>query len=633
MSAGDRRQPSGDGAEESAALREVRHAHSLAERSSSPIGLRLAALTLPSWRWMALGALLALLTVLANIGLLTLSNWFIAAMAVTGAAGGFMNYLTPSAGVRAFALARTGGRYLERLTTHEATFRILAEMRGWLFDHIEPIAPAGTQSLTSGDLLSRLGADIDSLDDYYIRFLVPILVAIVAVAVVVLFLLGYSLALALADLALLSGAGLLLPLLIRYLARSSGARLVETASRLRAAAIDGIQGLADLEVAGAAAAHRTLVNDLSREMAKAQSSLSHLAGLASGGTILLANGAILTGVLIAAPLVEAGKIQPVDLAMLAVFMFASFESVMPLPVAFELLAKVRTAARRIFAVVDAKRSVQEPLQHDTRPDALGAGVSSGGSSLDRPSSRPDSRPLSLRFDDVRFRYAADRPNALDGFALEIEPGERVAVVGSTGAGKSTLVNLLVRFWDYETGRILLDGRDLRGIAGEEARRLVAAVPQRPYLFHASIRENLLFARPAASERELREACRTAQLERWIDALPQGYDTEVGELGMRISAGEARRIAIARAFLVRAPLLALDEPTEGLDGPTARAMLSALFALSGESTILLITHRLAGLSDVDRVIVMERGRVVESGTHASLIRDGRLYHQLWELGEP
>jgi ATP-binding cassette subfamily C protein CydC len=285
---------------------------------------------------------------------------------------------------------------------------------------------------------------------------------------------------------------------------------------------------------------------------------------------------------------------------------------MPLPAAFERLGQVREAARRIFAIADAVPAVREPAETGPRP-----GVTQSG----------------LSFREVRFRYAPDRQPALDNASFDVRRGEHLGIVGSSGAGKSSIVSLLARFWEREQGSILVDGRDIRELGADEARALFSVATQTPYLFHTSIRENLLLAAPGASQAELDAALSTAQLARLVASLPEGLDTQVGETGQSLSAGEARRIAVARALLRKSPYLILDEPTEDLDAPTGRSMMEAIHRAEKGRTVIVITHHLHGLGNVDRVLVLERGKVVEQGTPAELKRSGRLFRQLLELADP
>ncbi|AGA89228.1 cysteine export CydDC family ABC transporter permease subunit/ATP-binding protein CydC [Thioflavicoccus mobilis 8321] len=567
---------------------------------------RLLRLMRPYAGWMVLGLLAALVTLVANVGLLAVSGWFIAAMAAAGASGTPINYYTPAALIRAFAILRTGGRYVERLVTHEATLRLLARLRVWLFEHLEPLAPAGLQDARSGDLLSRIGADIDALDRLYLRLLVPLLVAVVGGTAAVVFLAFYDWGLALVALAGLLVAGAFVPWLVGRLGAEAAARQVTTAAELRTAVVDGLQGMAELAIYGRAEAQAQAVDRLSVAWIADQRRLAGLDGLSLAAVGLAANLTLWGGLLIVIPLVGSGQLAGPELVMIALFLLACFEAVAPLPAAFQSLATTLTAARRLFAIVDAQPAVVDPQTASPEPERL-----------------------DLIFDEVALRYAPERPWALHGVSFRVEPGERVAVVGATGSGKSSLVNLLLRFWDYQAGSIRLGGHELRRYRAADLRRRIAVVSQHAHLFHTSIRDNLLLANPNATDEALQRACSVAQLDAFIASLPEGWDTLVGEAGIGLSGGQARRLAIARAVLRDAPILILDEPTEGLDSTTAHDLMTAIHRLMAGRTVLLITHRFADLGAMDRILVLDRGRLVDQGRHEELIGRCEGYWEMFE----
>jgi ATP-binding cassette subfamily C protein CydC len=292
---------------------------------------------------------------------------------------------------------------------------------------------------------------------------------------------------------------------------------------------------------------------------------------------------------LAIPLVADGRLAPPQLAMLALFTLASFEAVAPLPLAFQQLGRTLAAARRLFAIVDARPAVEEPAGPSPRPDRF-----------------------DIRIADLGFSYPGAAAPALDGLSLDVPQGGRVAIVGASGSGKTTLFNLLLRFWTPDRGTIHLGGHDLAQYRGDDLRRYVTLVSQHTHLFDLSIRDNLLIAAPDASPARLEQACRVAQIHDFITTLPEGYDTWAGETGVRLSGGQARRIAIARALLRDAPVLLLDEPTEGLDGETEQALMESLDRLMVGRTVILITHRPVGLDWADQVLVMDQGRVLARG---------------------
>ena len=567
--------------------------------------LRLTRLYVPYWRWMAGGALLALAVVLANVALLGVSGWFIASMAAAGIAGSSMNYFTPAAAIRAFAILRTGGRYAERLVTHEATLRFLSGLRVWFYRQIEPLPVAALQHYRGGDLLSRVGADIDALQNFYLRTLAPVAVAAVAALTVFAFLHLYSPAVAWLDLGALALVGAAIPAGVHRLGRGPGARMVETAAQLRVDVVDAVQGMGELIVFGAADAQRERIGALSRQLVADQDRMSRLSGFGAAAAGLSTHLAVWLTTVLAIGLVRAGVVPAVDLPMLALVVMASFEAVAGLPQAYQYLGHTLAAARRIFAVADTPQAPAEPAQPAPQPAGF-----------------------EVRFEQVSLRYGADAPWALEQVDLIIGQGQRVALVGPTGSGKSTVAGALLRLWEYEAGRITLGGHELRGYRTEAVRDMIALAPQRSHLFNTTVRENLRLARPDADDAALAAACTVAQIHDEIAALPDGYDTYVGEAGAKFSGGQVRRIAIARALLRNAPITILDEPTEGLDAATEQRLLEALFAATAGRTLVIITHRPAGLDRMDAIAVMENGRIVERGTHATLARDGVRYRRLY-----
>ena len=550
---------------------------------------RLWQLFRPYRAWMLVGTLAAILTLLANVTLIAAAGWFLTAMAAAGAAGVAMNYFTPAALIRGSAMIRTAGRYGERLVNHEATFRLIASLRVWFYQHLEPLAPARLQQYHSGDLLSRIRADIDALDNLYVRVLVPVAVANVSIVLFTIFLLFYHPLLALSGLTFLVLAGVGLPIWSQARGLAPGRRIAEDEAALRTAVIDGVQGLAELTLYGAAERQAQHIDSLSRRLIADQTRLSSDHGLTQAAVGLCASLSLWVLLWIAIPLVDDGRLMPPQLAMLALFTLASFEAVAPLPQAFQMLGRTLAAAHRLFAIVDTEPAVAEPSTPSPRPERF-----------------------DIEFADVSFSYPdAPRP-AVSGIRLQVPQGTRAAVIGATGSGKSTLFNLLLRFWAPDSGSIRVGGHDILDFHGDDLRRHIAVVSQHTHLFDATIRENLLIANPDAPQAAIEAACRVAQIHDFIAELPEGYDTWVGETGVRLSGGQGRRIAVARALLKDAPILLLDEPTEGLDAATERDLMQALDTLMVGRTVLLITHRPAGLDWVDQVLVLDQGRELARG---------------------
>lgn len=548
---------------------------------------RLFGLMRPQRGWMALGLALALLSTLSGIGLLAISGYFITSMALVGAGGAAINYYTPAALIRLFAILRTGGRYAERLVTHEATLRMLARLRVWLFGRLVPLAPAALGELRSAELFSRLRADVDALEHAYLGVLIPLLVAIVVMLLVVIASVFYLPMLSLPLLLFFLLAGAVLPGWALRQGKAPGAIVVDCNESLRALAADGLRGRAELALYGAEQAHTEHMAQVVARQRQAQRRLDRLQALGGTGVMLAAQLAGVCTLLFGLSALRGGQLSGPDLVMLVLLVPAAFEAVAPLPEAWAQLGATLLSARRVFALADTPVPVPEP---------------------DQPSPSIEGHDLSLR--NVHLRYVAQGPWVLDGVDLDLPQGRRIALVGASGAGKSSLVGALTRLYPSE-GSITLGGTPLDAWHGDDLRAQIAVVEQRPYLFDASLRDNLRLARPAATEAQLECAIEQAQLSDYVAGLPQGLRTWVGEDGVRVSGGEARRIAIARALLADPPILVLDEPTEGLDAGTVAQLYAALDAAMSGRSVLLITHRLGGLAHlVDEVATMRDGRIVD-----------------------
>lgn len=528
------------------------------------------------WGWMLAGVALGVIVIAANALLMALSGWFIASMAISGTCGVAFDYFAPSAGIRALAILRTLGRYGERLVTHEAAFRFLTDLRVWLFQRLEPLAPAGLQGYSSGDVAGRLRGDVDSLENLYLRVIAPLAVGGSSILLAMLFaaLWDRPSGLVLAGMLLL--AGVILPLLGRRLATGPGRRAARLAGELRTAVTEGLQGAEELILLGCARRQVERVDDLSSRLVAEQKRLGTINALSLAGASAC-GGLGMAGVLaVAGPAVAEGTLAGPLLVMLLLFCGAALEAAASLPAALQLVPGVDEALRRILQLAEAPPPVPEPL---------------------RPVQPPTAAEIVFR--DVSCTPVAGPP-LIRGVNLHVPAGCRVALTGPSGSGKSTVMDLLLRFRDYG-GSIRVGGVELRDLSGDGARSLFAALPQQPHLFNATIGENILLARPEASREELLQALRDSCLERWVQGLPLGLDTQVGEGACAVSGGEARRIALARALLRDAPVLLLDEPTEGLDGATEQELVARLGERTRGKTLLLATHRPACLALADRVV--------------------------------
>ncbi|MCQ4081765.1 thiol reductant ABC exporter subunit CydD [Streptomyces sp. RB6PN25] len=547
-----------------------------------------------------LAAALGALALGSAIGLMATSGWLISRASQQPPILYLMVAVTAT---RAFGIGRAVFRYAERLVSHDAVFRALADLRAAVYRRLERLAPAGLRDTRRGDLLSRLVADVDSLQDYFLRWLLPAATAAVVSAAAVAFT-AWLLPAAGAALAVgLFAAGAAVPALSAMLSRRTESRLAPARGRLSTELVDLLSGTAELTAAGALTARLRATDDSDRALTRIASRSAATAALGSALTALFTGLTVAACAYAGVRAVHDGRLAWVALAVVVFTPLAAFEAVAGMPLAVQYRRRARRAAERVHEVLDAPAPVAEP---------------------ERPAAVPQT-PYPLRLRDVTVRHPGMEQPALDGFGLDLTPGRRIAVVGPSGAGKTTLAQVLLRFVDRESGAYTLDGTDAATLDGDAVRRLVGLCAQDAHIFDSSVRENLRLARPGASDEQLRAALRDARLLGWVDSLPDGLDTLVGEHGARMSGGQRQRLALARALLAEFPVLVLDEPAEHLDLPTADALTADLLrategrAAGGRATVL-ITHRLAGLATpgaVDEIVVLDHGRTVQRGSYEEL----------------
>ena len=530
------------------------------------------------WRLGAASALGAL-TVVFGVGLMASAGYLIARAAERPA---ILSLEVAIVAVRFFGLGRPVVRYLERLASHDLALRALGRVRATFYERIEPLAPAQLEPYRAGDLVSRMVADVDALQNLSLVGLEPPIVAVLAGAVSV----GVAAAVLPAAGFVLAGGLLLgalaIPATSSHLSARAGRRQAGARGELTAELVELARGAPELVAFGDQAAGLQRVRSANATLV-ALGRRDAFAGGAGDALGLLVSGATVAGVLAVALAASAdGRLDRVLVAMLALLALASFEAVTPLAATGRQLPATLAAGRRILDLTARTAAVRDP-------------------SAPRPAPR---WPLAVELEHVRVRYPGQSRPALEDACLRLEPGERVALVGASGAGKTTIVNLLLRFLDPESGRVLLGGHDLREYRQDDVRRAIAVAGQDAHLFSASIRDNVRLGCPDATEAELVRALGRARIWDWIAGLPDGLDTFVGEEGRELSGGQRQRLVLARALLVGAPVLVLDEPTAHLDGPTAAALIEDVFVAAGDRTVLLITHRPEGLDLVDRVVTLE-----------------------------
>ncbi len=568
----------------------------------SPLRRALSALR-PVRGRLAGAALLGALATICAIGLMGVSGWLISRASEMPPV---LTLGVAIVGVRAFGIGRGFFRYSERLVSHDAVFRALTDIRVTVWRRLEVLAPQGLSGFRRGDLLARMIADVDSVQDLALRVVLPLSSAVIAGGLAVLvtwWLLPTAGAVLLA--ALVAG-GTLVP----WVTVSTGGR----AERLTAGARGDLsaqvgellRGAPDLVANGAARDALAAAGRTDARLTALARRSAWTAGLGAGLGVVLAGVAVLGALLAALPAVADGRLAGVNLAVVVLLPLAAYESVASLPAASLALARVRASAQRLTDVVDAPDPVEEP--------APAAAVPAGAPHL--------------RLRGVTARWGTAGEDVLHGVDLDLAPGRRVAVVGTSGAGKSTLVSVLVRFVEYG-GSATLGGVELRDLASDDVRSVVRLCAQDAHVFDSSVAANLRLAAPDADDAALTAVLDRVGLAGLLDELPHGLDTAVGEHGSRLSGGQRRRLVLARSLLADPAVLILDEPTEHLDEETSARLVADLLRLTRGRTTLLVTHRLSGLEDVDEILVLEGGVVVERGAHAALIAADGTYAGRWQ----
>ncbi|MFI1713555.1 thiol reductant ABC exporter subunit CydD [Streptomyces litmocidini] len=537
------------------------------------------------------------------VGLMAVSGWLISRASEQPPVLYLMMAVTAT---RAFGIGRAVFRYAERLVSHDAVLRMLADLRVSVYRRLERIAPAGLRRTRRGDLLARLVQDVDALQDYWLRWLLPVGAALL-VGIASAGFTAWMLPEAGAVLAVgLLVAGVAVPAVGGALARRAERRLAPARGTLATAVADLLRGCAELTVAGALRERIERTRDADRALTSIASRQAAATALGAGLSALVCGLTVAAAALVGVQAVRDGRLDGVALAVIVLTPLAAFEAVTGLPLAVQYRQRIKRSAERVFEVLDAPVPVHEP---------------------ETPAA-PPADPFPLELAGLSARHPGQERLALDGFGLTLEAGRRVAVVGTSGSGKTTLAQVLLRFLDVEHGTYRIGGVPAGELDGDAVRRFVGLCAQDAHLFDSSVRENLRLAKVGADDEELREALGRARLLDWVDGLPAGLDTLVGEHGSRLSGGQRQRLALARALLADFPVLVLDEPAEHLDLATADALTDDLLRATEGRTTVLITHRLHGLDAVDEVVVLDEGRTVQRGPYAELaVADGPLRRML------
>ncbi|MDO9740738.1 cysteine/glutathione ABC transporter ATP-binding protein/permease CydC [Glaesserella parasuis] len=528
---------------------------------------------------LTLGIILAITSLTASIGLLSLSGWFLAASALVGSSLLF-NFFYPSSGVRGLAIGRTISRYFERLVTHDATFRVLANLRIAVFSKLIPLSPAGLNRYRHSELLNHLVADVDTLDTLYLNLLSPFISAIMVILFMGIGLSFVSPLLAWVICGSLVVLLLIFPTLFYHLGRKLGKIAIESRATYRSQFIEWIQLNGEFLLFGVLSKATDRLKQTEQQWLKAQSHESQLGGL-SNALLMFINGILVTAVIyLSATAINVLQADnPEALIALVVFcVLASLEILMPIGMAFLHLGQVIEAAERISEI-----TAQQPT------------VQFNGTAQWKQTEA--NQPL-ISFNQVSFSYSPEHEQVLNHISFEIKKGERIAILGKTGSGKSTIFQLLTRNYDATSGEILLNGCNIKDYPEKTLRQQIAVLSQRVHIFSNTLRENLRFGNPQATDEALSEALAKVNLSYLLEE--QGLDLWLGEGGRPLSGGEQRRLGLARLLLSSADILLLDEATEGLDRDTEQQILKQILSHTQGKTLLMITHRLNGLEQFDRV---------------------------------
>lgn len=557
------------------------------------------------WFSLLLGVVLALLTLIASIGLLTLSGWFLAAAAVASlsVARETFNYMLPSAFIRGFAMGRTAGRWGERVVSHDATFKLLTRLRVYFFEKLAPLVPSKTAQFRDADLLNRLVADVDAMDHVYLRLVSPILVGVLGIVGLTLFIAYWDNSIALILGAILLTLLFVWPILFYQLGKKNGQAFTHHKAELRIHLLDWIQGYAELSIFGASIQYIEKIKTSQSKLLKNQFTNAKINGAAQA-LLLFANGLTLITVLWVSADGVGGNMPNPLIAMTVFAAMASVELLMPIASAFQYLGQTLTSAKRLNEIIEAQPDVifKEEVQ-------------------------TVKTQLKITLNSVEFFYPHSTRAALKNLSFTLEPGQKMALLGQTGSGKSTLLQLLTRSWDPTRGSILLNDIPIDCFPENQLRQLIGVVTQRVDVLNANLRENLRLAKPLATDEELLHTLTQVGLTEL--STTGGLDTWLGTGGRLLSGGEKRRLAIARALLHNAPILLLDEPTEGLDKQTETQIMALLEHYFSDKTVLFITHRLTHLKQMDKIAILDNGSLIEIGEHDELLMQKGRYFQFMQ----
>ena len=564
---------------------------------------KLLKLTLDYKFSMLVATSMAFLAIGSSIGLMMTSAFIIASAALQTP---IYKLQVAIVGVRFFGIGRGIFRYLERYFSHNLTFKLLAKFRLWFFQSLEPLIPSKKINFTSGDLLSRSIDDVESFEHFYVRVISPPFVFL-GIALLMFFLLGiFDIQYSFIFSFLFIGSGIGIPILTLIQSRKIGIRLVNLKAKIEELAIDYLQGIKELLVYDVYDNWKCEILLLQNQISRIESKMSKIQSLNEILAGLFMNLTVATFLLIVIPDVNSGKINGIYLSVITIGIMASFEVISQMPLAFQFLNKSLESAKRLFEILESPNPKQKS---ETRANNINFSFAN------------------LKVLDLNFSYDGIR-NILSNINFELKEKEKIAIVGTSGAGKSTLANIIAGLLPPDSGEIFIGNTSYNDLTPQQVRQIISLVPQKVHLFAGTIRENLLFAKPDATDEEIYEALQMSQLLGFIERLPKRLETYIAELGNNLSGGEIKRIGIARALLRNTPIIVFDEVTSHLDPFTESAIIDSIIKISKEKSIIYITHRLTRMEIFDQIIVIHNGQIVEHGKHLELIKQGKYYSKLY-----
>ena len=556
-----------------------------------------------------LSCVLGIAAVAAGIGLLGTSAYLIASAALHPSIAELQVAIV---GVRFFGISRAVFRYLERLVSHSVNLRVLARLRQWFYDQIELTPPFEMFTYRSGDLLNRIMGNLETLDNFYVRVVSPLVVALTMGVASSLFLGGYAPKLGILLACGLFVNGILTPAAAILATRVTSVQMADQRTTLSAQTVEYLQGLEDLQANGADNRWMMHILQSDHKAGEQQKRVSLFNGLATATSLFWLNIVTLSLVWISIPLVSQNELSGVSLAVILMVGMASFEAVGNLPQAAVMLTASLDAAKQVFALTRKGN-----LTHGLAPSSL------------TPPTPMGLKPSTVKVAHLSFEHAGDESFALRDISFSLERGKKLALFGPSGSGKTSIINLLLRLWPVENGRIHLDDVDTRTLDAYQVRTSFAVISQNTWLFSATLRDNFLLADPQASDQSLIDAVKLAELTDWVGSLPRGLDTWLGDQGNQISGGERQRVAIARALLQNRPFLILDEAVEHLDKVTADKVQNNIFDLFSDRGLLVVTHDPGVLDRMDEIILLEHGRTMSRGNFDLLMSSNQHFARMMQ----